>query len=726
MAASFPRQDIPESQKDLTFCKKVLEYAIRTINDQGQGNRLNKMKYLRNAYNGILDNSKVKYLTETYGKRIKTKFVKYRLSRPKIDLVNGEFLKRKLTSDVRSENRDAKSQKLEKLYTAIGIRESQPQIQKLQEIAGFDALQGMDIPQTPEGEQNSKINIKTQNEKYMSYVLKHFLKKKNLKKDLARNFMDLEQVAECHGRVSIKRNLSVEYETIMPEDAIFVESYADDNCSTSPIRGHRKWMFIHDILNEYELTKEERDMLDNMRGEASELTNQTYNGRRLYRMIGDDLAIEVIRVEWFSSRPDHTKVYPNGKRVDISPEYIEKNRSKVKNDQKNGKYKIETAYKKEIWEATQIGHKIYKDCQRLPNQMRSVDAPHDPQSTYISHLFNTIDGTRVSLQEMMENIDFLFDVTMYQINREIGKAKGKVVAYDEAYLPRGKKMKDVMHHLADDGLYIYNSAQEGNQIQRDVVVSGQIKEIDLGLSNNIQHLIALKLDLQDMADRLSGIPQDREGQISASSTVTNAQSNIVASRTITEPMFFAMEGFAQEVMGKILESVKVAVGIMGSKELDLIIGDDGVSFFKATKDLANDDYAAYIVDGRQEQLIREALDQMAQVSVNAKELRIQDWLKTRLAETLVEAEEALIKGWNEMEAARQRSDELRSQSQTEKIEAQKQMAIEDREDRQAHEIILKQMDIGGKGMVQTAKDEAQLMREQSKIEQTPESPRRNQ
>jgi hypothetical protein len=173
-------------------------------------------------------------------------------------------------------------------------------------------------------------------------------------------------------------------------------------------------------------------------------------------------------------------------------------------------------------------------------------------------------------------------------------------------------------------------------------------------------------------------------------------------------------------MGKLLESVKVSVGIMGAKDLDLVIGDDGVSFFKATKDLANDDYAAYIIDGRQEQLIREALDQMAQVSVNAKEMRIQDWLKTRLAETLVDAEEALIKGWNEMQKAQSQSDEMRSQSQTEKIEAQKEMALEDREDRQAHEMAMLQMKLGADGMKQGMKDENQLMRDQNQIEQAPE------
>ena len=139
-------------------------------------------------------------------------------------------------------------------------------------------------------------------------------------------------------------------------------------------------------------------------------------------------------------------------------------------------------------------------------------------------------GIRVSLLEMLDDISFLYNVVMFQINRELAKAKGKAVAYDLAGLPKGQTVKDVMYNLTDDGLYLYNSSQEGNKIGRDVMVQGTIKEIDLGVSNTIAVLLPLKNELQLMADRLTGITEERQGQIAASSTVTNAQSNIVASQ----------------------------------------------------------------------------------------------------------------------------------------------------------------------------------------------------
>ncbi len=726
MASSLPRHDIPETEKTQEWCNRFLDYSISILNDKDTTSRLSKMQRMRNSYNGILDKRRILYLTKTYGKTIKGQFIDFRLGKPKIDLLVGEWLKRKLNSEVRSENREAKAKKLDKLYTAIGMREAQPQLDKIKQEMGFDAFSGMDIPTKKEGVSGSNINVKTKNEIFMSHVLKDHINRKGLKGMLSKNFFDVVNVAECHGRVYIKSNRTVHYEIIRPEDAIYIEGYDDDHLKTSPIRGHRKWMFIHDIMNEYELSKDDRDKLDQMKGQASTMTNKSYHNRKMYRMMGEELGVEVIRIEFTSSRPVYTKMFPNGRQVDISPESYEKNKSKIRLDEKNGKFKLRKLYKVELWEAHKIGHDIYSKCERLKYQMRSVDGPHDPQGTYVSLLFNTVDGVRISLQETIGDISFLYNVVMWQINRELAKSKGKVIAYDEAYLPRGFGIKDVMHNLVDDAIYLYNSSQDGNKIGRDVQISGQIKEIDLGLSDSFSQLIATKLDLQAMVDRISGISENREGQIAASSTVTNAQSNIVASRTISEPMFFFMERFTEEVMTKIVESYKVTIGVMGSEELDLILGDEGVAFFKGTRDVSNDDYGARILDGRQEAIIREALDKMSEVSVNAKELRVQDWLGVQLSDTLAEAQEVLKKGWKDVKEARIQADQIRSQSNTEKLKSQREGAIEDREDTQEHETNLALISAGAKGLQENQKGLNKLLVDQSAVEQAAGPPQLNQ
>jgi len=309
---------------------------------------------------------------------------------------------------------------------------------------------------------------------------------------------------------------------------------------------------------------------------------------------------------------------------------------------------------------------------------------------------------------------------MFQINREMGKAKGKVVTYDLAALPRGKNVKDVLHDMADDGVYFYNSAQEGNATGKNIDVGQHVKEIDLGVSRTIEILIPLKMQLQDMADRLTGIPDERMGQIAPQSTVTNAQSNIAASRTITEPMFYFMDRFTERVFSRILEAIKVSWGVMASSEADMIVGDAAKGFFKATSNIANDDYGATLIDGREEAMIRSTLDHLAEVSINAKELRLKDWLKGRMSETLGEYEEVLTKGWDEVEAMRLKNAQIRAESVDKKTEAQYQIALEDREDRQAHSKEMLILQKGLEGMQQAQKDKGRVVADTNKAEQARE------
>ena len=720
MGAQYPRQDIPESKKNKSWCKQMLDYAVSQFEYLNRNRE--RILRLRRAYNGTIDKRRIQYLTNTYGKKIKTRFIDYKIGRPKIDLVNGEWLKRTLNSTVQSENKEAKNKKMDKYYRTLGMMESMPQLAELKELVGFSEFDGMEIPEK-NNMQQPRINVKLKNEVFMQHALNHHIRVRDMKTKLSKNFKDLEITSETFGMVDLKENGTVDYIPIKPENAIYIESENDDFLHETPIMGHKRYMFVHDILNEYSgdkefqgaKGKELRDRLEQLRGDSGTYTD-TDNGyyKNWYRVIGNELAIIVYRIEWKSSRPVYTKIFPKNRRAEISPEYYEKNKKKIQNDVKNGKYELRKEWKIELWEATRIGQDIDIRCRRKPYQLRSVDPPHDPWYSYVGLLFNTENGVRVSLLEMLDDISFLYNVVMFQINRELAKSKGKAVAYDLAGLPKGQTMKDVMYNLADDGLYLYNSSQEGNKIGRDVMVQGTIKEIDLGISNTISVLIPLKAELQLMADRLTGITEERQGQISASSTVTNAQSNIVASRTMTEPMFYYMERFTERVFSKMLEAIKVAWGLMQSGEADLIIGDEGKGFLKATADIANDDYGVYLIDGREEQEIKAKLDMLAQVSVNAKELRLQDWLKVSLAETLGEAQEALEKGWTDMEQSRMQSDQMRNQTRQQELQQQREMAIEDREDKQEHEINKIYIERGFDGMAAADRDKAKIMEEQNK------------
>ena len=160
MGAEFPRQDIPESKKNKAWCKKMLDYAVSQFEYLNRNRE--RILRLRRAYNGTIDKRRIQYLTNTYGKKIKTRFIDYKIGRPKIDLVNGEWLKRTLNSTVQSENKEAKNKKMDKYYSTLGMMEVKPQLEELKELVGFDAYDGMELPNKDDMNQ-PRINVKLKN-----------------------------------------------------------------------------------------------------------------------------------------------------------------------------------------------------------------------------------------------------------------------------------------------------------------------------------------------------------------------------------------------------------------------------------------------------------------------------------------------------------------------------------------------------------------------------------
>jgi len=49
------------------------------------------------------------------------------------------------------------------------------------------------------------------------------------------------------------------------------------------------------------------------------------------------------------------------------------------------------------------------------------------------------------MQEIIENFNNMFDIVMFQILKEINKAKGKILGYDRAALPKDKIIRVIFN-----------------------------------------------------------------------------------------------------------------------------------------------------------------------------------------------------------------------------------------------------------------------------------------
>ncbi len=691
---TFPEQNIPISQKNSGWYKRHLDYAqdiVVTYNGI-----TGKMDRLYNSYNGVKNSSSLAWLEKTYGKQNRAKYITYRVGRTKMDLLWGEWLKRPLTATVETTNIEARSQKMAQLDFMTGAMIARQEIIDVKEKAGVDIMEGAPIPQSQDDPIWAKMSPKDKDEDIMQIILDEQVKALDLQRKIGQNFLDVLITSMCYSMVEINEEGDVAYERIDPRDAIYEHIEGDDYLEKSPIRGCRRVLPIHEIKKRYQLSEEQIKLLDTMAQNPND-----YRDNRWIQVTNGELLCSVIHIEWDSWDPEYYKISPKTNAqmeidsssdsyvMEITADKYEPAMQVHAKNVESGKYKIETKWSEQTYEATRIGGlpELDVNCRKKYFQKRSEDNPARVlSSSYHGFIFNTINGTRVSLQEKIENFDTIFDITMYQILKELARAKGKVVTFDRAGLPQKAKMSDVVYRAVNDQFLDYDSSASGNTAQRQLDPANMFKEIDLGLSQSFEFLLVMKNDILNTLNQITGINENREGQIAASSTATNANSAIAASRTITEPLFFGMQGFVQRVMKSIIDSTKVSWAFYKLDKGEHILGADKLRFLQVTKSIGYKDYDAHVDDGGEYLRLRQEMDQLMAFDLQAGNLRSADVLKVKLSKTTAQMKATLEDAWMRLEqsAMEQKQMDMQNQQamQQQQLQSNMQLAQEDREDRQ--------------------------------------------
>lgn len=701
MATSYywPRQDINELAKDKKWCGLHLDYAQSLLRDYNA--RIQKLNRLYGGYNGNTIANSLLWLTHTYGGANRAKYIDYRIGRPKIDIVVNEWAKMTLNASVITINADAKSAKLDQYELILGAAHAKKDLEKLKEV-GVDVLNGAEIPDVNDETYWSTMSFKDKNESVMQTILNNQIRELLLKEKFAKNFQDVVIASECYGKVEIDDEGNTTYTDIDPRDRIVEEVDRDPFFKKSPVMGARTIMTVHDILRKYRLSKQERNTLDSIRGNtySSPDGNQSY--KNYWHRIGGQLCAEVIHIEWKSVCPLYTKFTPQSFddlqdnpesryiQTDIDAKDYENNKQRYDEGVKKKEFKIEVQFKEELFEATRIGGIIDVRCRRKPFVLRKVDDPSLVLDySYCGMNANTVDGERISLQEIIENFSNLYNITMYQIMKELNKAKGTIVVYDKAGQPRKKNVKEVLSQMVNDGFLEWDSSATGNMAGRNLDARDLFKQLDLGVSSFFPALIQLKAQITDALDRISGVNDQRTGQIAASETATNAQSSIQSSRTITDGMTSMMSKYAEIVMTKIVESTKISWGLFKTEKARIILGDDKFKFMEATKDIAYSDYGVYLTDARKEQEIRQRINGYADALFNAKELRLHDMIDVELAETLSDARAILLKSSDDLQKIKSQEADKQIQAnaanQEKQLETQVKIAQDARDSGYVHD-----------------------------------------
>lgn len=666
--------------------REAIDHAV--LQHEGRRTHLQRLKKLYNSHNGIIDESEIEAITKFTGRTSKTKYVKYRLGRSKLKLLHGEFLMLPLEPQVRTVNQDAKNQKMSKYKESLAMAYTKDQIEQVRAM-GFDVLKGMKIPSLEDKDYWTIDNFKLANEIIMQVLLEKKIKKEKIKREFHHNFVDLTITSEMYGKVEKDINGKVIYRVINPRYAIYEDSVYDPLLERTPYMGEKRMMYYHEIItsDEFNLSEDAKKKLKQYA--AGQQSGTDFGAEK----IGSQLAFPVWTIEWKGFEVVRRKTsYSKDSKVPykmiLSDEYYDKNKDTIKKDVKKGRYEVEERYREVLWKTSRIGNDIYTTAVKEDDliQVLNENNVYNVQFNYCGYLFSTTDGERVSIQELVYELEKTYDDVRFQINKEMKKIKGNVLMHDDAFLPKGKRFIDVQHEIDEHGILRFNSAAEGNQSGRDMERQW-INSVQLGSGEPLRILIEQAMELEQTMDRITGLNENRQGLTKATMTATANVNNIEASRSITYDLFFCMYDFMERTLLKILEKEKLC-----HDENEFIFDDQELKYLKFTRDVRFANYYPYLSDGRIEAQIREKLEMMFGAEINAGNLRTSDVAKFLRESSFAKAIKILDNANQELAKIRQEEIAAGQESQNNQIQANMQMTQEDREDRQQHEaemVILK-------------------------------------
>lgn len=709
-------KDFSVGGKDNLQVHEALDYAINQWNSQES--RIKKINSLYDSHNGITAQDEIDSITKSTGKLSKTKYIQYRLGRTKLKQLHGEFLEINIEPTVHTTNRDALNRKMNKYKIQLGLSLAKPQIEKVRSM-GYDVFSGVKIPDRKDKNAWNARNFKLTNELVMQRIVDDKMKTQRLKSIFYYNFVDVTITSEMFGKVERNINGIDTFRFIPAKYALREESISDPFLEQSPYFGEVRPMFYHEILTskEFDLDEDDRKLIKDLSsaGTSTETKNQQISS-------GMGL-INTYTIQWKGLEPVYVKTSSADGSDEpyvriISEEYYNKNKKQIEKQVREGEFTIEKYLREILWTASRIHTGIYTKAKKEKNLIQRLNEnnKYNVDFDYSGMLFSTVDGVRVSVQEIIKELEKVYDAIRFQINRELKKVKGTMIAYDRAFIEKGKTLTDVIHTITEDGMVTFNSSAEGN-VSGTELDSNKVgvSAINLGQNQNLLVLLQQALDIERVMDRVTGMNEGRQGLQKATTTATANVNNIEASRSMTYDLFYFMQEFIERTLTKLAEKTKINKTYVGADQRQFIFDDGEEMFMMSTKGLDYDNYGISITDGKREKDILNKMEMLFPQEINAGMLRSVDVGKFWVESSFAAALKVLDNAHEELAVIRQQEIRIKQESTMKSMEQQARQVIEEREDVQSHDLDMETLRTEGKKEVLLLKESLDAQNETAKI-----------
>jgi hypothetical protein len=189
----------------------------------------------------------------------------------------------------------------------------------------------------------------------------------------------------------------------------------------------------------------------------------------------------------------------------------------------------------EWWEGTRIGEDKYVKMGPRPIQYRVDNNQSINSSGYVGTSYG------VSMMDLMRPYQYLYDEFMDRVKRAFAKFKGPMIELDFAKMPDEWEPEKWMHYAEDMGYLIIDSFKASTEGASAGLIAGNFnttnKAINPDMGNYIQHHINMLEYIERQIGVITGINQQRLGEISSSETVGGVERAVRQSNHMTEKMY---------------------------------------------------------------------------------------------------------------------------------------------------------------------------------------------
>lgn len=548
-AYDFPRQRIPNSQKDKTWAAQCADWIIA----QGEGNRMNEEVELKyNVLNGKIPNKFYEKILNPYN-ATQEKYKRFPATLRNYDLMKGiirryvsEYIKNPHDFIVGANNPEVMLSRNAKLASELRKLAEQQIIAHIQKLYA-DWINGGNDPQqfNPQEQVDVEAFVKEFNENYVDDISEQGQHIFNVIKDITEDtllyasaYFDFVTFGECYTYTDVVGN-ELRKRVVHPRDAYPINTdnhFKEDD----DMFAERRKLTYQQIMDEFEpyFDDKEKEFMETFYARKSvntphELMFHTYESyfpdickkytekdRELFKhnpnMMRDtngDL-YDVWHVVWRGEARKAIVTYIN--EIGMIDRRIEQDDSYQLNPE-IGDIDIEYIYEPQVYEAVRIGTRndaIYPYGARAIAYNRNGKLPYNGINELIPGF------GKFSIVEIITPFQVFYNIVAY--HREMVLAKNKLNVLMIAKSLLGKVPEDTIYKMIADGvLYIDDSNDQG------MLRAQQVRMLQSNIGDYINQLTSLMEDVKNTANEQVDMTPQRYGEIanSAGKAVTEEAVN---------------------------------------------------------------------------------------------------------------------------------------------------------------------------------------------------------